>query len=217
MFGFDRIPMTESSPAEAVTLGTWIGREQAFNALAHHCSAARAACLKQVRDTEAYKHLNLTWDQFCPEHAGISRMQADRLIRQLDEFGAPYFQLTDIVPVSPATYREIEPSIADGAIEFRGEYIPIARENASKIKAAVHALRKEVDRVAEQAAARTIPSITSLQARFDVCFEDLNTLLNRAADPLAKASLRGLFTYCSSKLARFSRRFPPPPDDPPPS
>ena len=205
--------MNESFQTEAVALGTWIGREQAFNALAHHCSAARAACLKQVRDTEAYKHLNLTWDQFCPEHAGISRMQADRLIRQLDEFGAPYFQLTDIVPVSPATYREIEPSIVDGAIEFRGEYIPIARENAGKIRFAVHTLRKEIDRAVEEGATRTSPSIITLQARFDVCFEDLNSLLNRTVDPLTKASLRGLLTYCSSKLARFSRRLPP--ADPP--
>src|SRR5438034_105207 len=86
---------TVSDQTEAqgsLAAGTWIGREQAFNAVAHHCSAARAACLKHVRDTGAYQSLNLTWDQFCPEHAGISRSQADRLISQLTEFGAPFFQ-----------------------------------------------------------------------------------------------------------------------------
>src|SRR3981081_3233764 len=81
--------MDDQTPAQVtLSVGTWIGREQAFNALAHHCSAARVACLKQVRETEAYKSLDLTWDQFCPEHAGISRAQADRLIAQLAEFGA---------------------------------------------------------------------------------------------------------------------------------
>ena len=110
-----------SDPQTRLAVGTWIGREQAFNAIAHHCSAARVACLKQVRDTEGYKHLDLTWEQFCTEHAGISRVQADRLIQQLNEFGAPYFQLSDIVPVSPAVYREIAPAISDGAIEYLGE------------------------------------------------------------------------------------------------
>jgi hypothetical protein len=33
-----------------------------------------------------------------PNNAEISRSPADRLIAQLSEFGAPYFQLTDIVP-----------------------------------------------------------------------------------------------------------------------
>src|SRR5580704_8216854 len=111
--------------------------EQAFNVLAQQCSSARVACLKQVRDTNAYKSLNLTWEEFCPEHAGISRKHADRLIAQLGEFGVPYFQLTDIVPVSPAAFRQIEPTIVDGALEFHGEQIPITRENAVKIKAAV--------------------------------------------------------------------------------
>ena len=102
--------MTEpTNGQESVALGTWIGREQAFNALAHHCSKARVACLKQIHDTEAYKGLNLTWDEFCPEHAGISRTHADRLISQFAEFGAPYFELTDVVPVSPAVYRQIAP------------------------------------------------------------------------------------------------------------
>jgi hypothetical protein len=49
-----------------VSTGTWIGREQAFDTVARHCSAARVACLKQVRETEAYKTLNLTWEEFWP-------------------------------------------------------------------------------------------------------------------------------------------------------
>src|ERR1700692_5015958 len=62
-----RFRMTEpTNGQESVALGTWIGREQAFNALAHHCSKARVACLKQIHDTEAYKGLNLTWAEFCP-------------------------------------------------------------------------------------------------------------------------------------------------------
>src|SRR5437879_2928959 len=90
----DKVMNDQTEAPVSVAIGTWIGREQAFNALAHHCSDARVACLKQIRDTEAYKTLNLTWEEFCPRQAGISRAQADRLISPLSEFGVPYFQLT---------------------------------------------------------------------------------------------------------------------------
>lgn len=192
--------MTEpTNGQESVALGTWIGREQAFNALAHHCSKARVACLKQIHDTEAYKGLNLTWDEFCPEHAGISRTHADRLIGQFAEFGAPYFELTDIVPVSPAVYRQIEPAVAGGTIEFRGEQIPIIPENAVKIKAAIYALRKEVEHVKSDALTRTPPDLTSLQIRFDAFRDDFRHLIAQS-DQEQKPGLRPLVTYGIAEL-----------------
>jgi len=190
---------------DSVALGTWIGREQAFNALAHHCSKARVACLKQVHDTEAYKGLNLTWDEFCPEHAGISRTHADRLIGQFAEFGAPYFELTDIVPVSPAVYRQIEPAVAGGTIEFRGEQIPIIPENAVKIKAAIYALRKEVEHVKSEALTRTPPDLTSLQTRIDACCEDFDRLIGSSGQE-QMPGLRPLVTYCVEKFNDLARR-----------
>jgi hypothetical protein len=190
---------------ESVALGTWIGREQAFNALAHHCSKARVACLKQIHDTEAYKGLNLTWDEFCPEHAGISRTHADRLIGQFAEFGAPYFELTDIVPVSPAVYRQIEPAIAGGTIEFRGEQIPIIPENAVKIKAAIYALRKEVEHVKSEALTRTPPDLTSLQTRIDACCEDFDRLIGQPGQE-QMPGLRSLVTYSIERFNGFARR-----------
>jgi hypothetical protein len=184
----------------SVAVGTWIGQEQAFNALAQQCSSARVACLKQVRDTESYKSLNLTWDEFCPEHAGISRSQADRLISQLSQFGVPYFQLTDIVPVSPAVYREIEPAIVDGTIEFRGEQVPITQENATKIKAAVYALRKAVERAESGNLVRSRPNITSLQIRFDAYCEDIRRLIHHAKFEESKPAIRGLLVYSAGKI-----------------
>lgn len=188
-----------------LAVATWIGREQAFNTLAQQCSSARVACLKQVRDTEAYKSLNLTWDEFCPEHAGISRSQADRLISQLSHFGAPYFQLTDIVPVSPAAYREIEPAIVDGTIEFRGEQIPITPENAVKIKAAIYALRKELEFVKSETLTRTPPDLTSLQTRIDACCEDFDRLIGVSGQE-QMPGLRPLVTYSIEKFNDLARR-----------
>jgi hypothetical protein len=191
--------------ADPVALGTWIGREQAFNTMAHHCSAARVACLKQIRDTEAYKHFNLTWEQFCPDQAGLSRKHADRLIAQLAEFGAPYFQLTDIVPVSPAAFRQIEPTIVDGALEFDGEQIPITRENAAKIKAAVNALRKEAEQVKSNFV-DTPSDITSLQIRFDAYCDGLHHRVNLANTDEKKAGIRPLIVYSINKLNDQLRR-----------
>ena len=203
---FCRKGNTVSDQTEAqgsLAAGTWIGREQAFNAVAHHCSAARVACLKHVRDTGAYQSLNLTWDQFCPEHAGISRSQADRLISQLTEFGAPFFQLTDIVPVSPTVYREIAPAIDGGVIEFQGEQIPITAENAIRIKAAVNALRKEAQR--SESDVRTPATVTGLLIRFDACFEDMGRLIEKSPDEGVRAALRGLVAYTTGKLHEMSK------------
>jgi hypothetical protein len=198
--------MTEpTNGQESVAVGTWIGREQAFNALAHHCSKARVACLKQIHDTEAYKGLNLTWDEFCPEHAGISRTHADRLIGQFAEFGAPYFELTDIVPVSPAVYRQIEPAVAGGTIEFRGEQISIIPENAVKIKAAIYALRKEVEHVKSEALTRTPPDLTSLQTRIDACCEDFDRLIGQPGQE-QMPGLRALVTYNIERLNDLAKR-----------
>ncbi len=198
--------MDDQTPAPTtLSVGTWIGREQAFNALAHHCSASRVACLKRIRDTEAYKTLDLTWEQFCPEHAGMSRVQVDRLIAQLAEFGEPYFQLTDIVPVSPAAYREIAPAIANQSIQFRGEEIAIVPENAAKIKVAVNTLRKDLDRVEADALHRTTPGITSIQIRFDAVCDDMRRIITRTKCEGKDHGLSHLIVYCLEKLTIISR------------
>ena len=57
--------------------------------------------------TIVVKALNLTWDEFCKQHAGASRAHADEIIRRLQEFGAAYFRLSEIIRISPQSYRAI--------------------------------------------------------------------------------------------------------------
>src|ERR1700680_4444839 len=90
-----------------LTLGTWLGRHQAFGIVANRCSAADAECLRTMRESEQYKKLGLTWDEFCKQHAGISRTYADRLIGCLTEFGADYFRFAEVMDISSQTYRLI--------------------------------------------------------------------------------------------------------------
>ena len=56
---------------------TWTGRQQAFAMMATKCTLAQADCLRQLRETRAYEAYGLTWDEFCKQHAGLARSQAD--------------------------------------------------------------------------------------------------------------------------------------------
>ncbi len=124
---------------EAVELCKFLGRSQAFGLVANRCSAAQAQCLKQMKDNGAYKALGLTWEDFCEQQIGISRVTADKLIHELDELGAAYFQLGEIMRISPALFRRLP--VSEEGLEFEGTKIPIAPENAPRIIEAVRALR----------------------------------------------------------------------------
>src|SRR5436190_17373093 len=100
-----------------------IGRQQAFATIANKCSAGQAQALKQLHDERAYEHFNLTWEQFCEAHAGISRAHADRIISRIEEFGETYFRLSQITRVSDDTYRGLSPQIEDEILEIDGEKI----------------------------------------------------------------------------------------------
>jgi hypothetical protein len=101
-------------------LGTCVGQAQAFRWMARHCSAAGARQLKQIKEDRTYESLGLTWEQFCIQHAGISRPYADKLIKRLDEFGEPYFQLSGIARISPESYRLLAPAVTPEGIEVDG-------------------------------------------------------------------------------------------------
>ena len=82
-----------------IDLGTWVGRRQAFGLVSSKCSAADAECLKQIRESKRYKSVAAQWEDFCPRYLGLSRSHADKIIQQFDEFGAAYFELSQIVRI----------------------------------------------------------------------------------------------------------------------
>jgi hypothetical protein len=118
-YGRDEVMNDQTEAPVSMAIGTWIGREQAFNALAHH-------------------------------------------------------------------------SIVDSTIEFRGEQIPITPENTAKIKAAVSALRKDIERAEPDNLVRRRPNITSLQIRFDAYCEDIRRLIHHAKFEENKPAVRVL-------------------------
>jgi hypothetical protein len=184
-------------------LGAWIGKGQAFALLRKKCSAAQAECLKQIRERKLYEALGLSWEEFCPRHLGIHRSHADKLIQRLDEFGADYFRLSEIMRISPETYRAIEPAVRGQYIEIDGELVPITPENGPRIRAAVAALRSDLIQARELAP--TCTDIVDLQCRLDACFAMIRKLLHHNSDRCTQASIRGLIQYSSTRLQQLAR------------
>jgi hypothetical protein len=193
-----------ANPVSTFDLGAWIGRGQALSFVANHCSAAQAECLTRIRKEGLHKAMNLTWDEFCEQHAGVSRAHADEIIHRLKEFGAAYFRISEIIQISPQSYRTMQDKVKGEIIEFGGESIPITPENAARIRQAIAALRAEV-RDTQSAQARYSLGISQLQARVDACFDDMSALSRRSLDVGERAALQGLIRYTSNKLKRLVR------------
>jgi hypothetical protein len=193
-----------ANPVSTFDLGAWIGRGQALSFVANHCSAAQAECLTRIRKEGLHKAMNLTWDAFCEQHAGVSRAHADEIIQRLKEFGAAYFRISEIIRISPQSYRTMQDKVKGEIIEVGGESIPITPENAARIRQAIAALRAEV-RDTQAAQARYSLGITQLQARVDACFDDMSALSRRPLDVGERAALQGLIRYTSNKLKRLVR------------
>jgi hypothetical protein len=110
-------------------LGTILGRNQAFGLMAGRCSAAQAACLREIRDKKLYKERCPDWDQFCREHLHMARNHVHRIINLLNELGRDYFEPAQLMRISPETYRATL-----GRVELAT--LPTARETHDHPKAA---------------------------------------------------------------------------------
>ena len=193
------------NPASTFDLGAWIGRGQALSLLANHCSAVQAECLAHIRENGLYKALNLTWEEFCRQHAGASRARADKIIRQLGEFGAAYFRLSEITRISPQSYRMIQDTVKGEAIEVSGESIPITPENAARIRQAIGALHAGLRQAQSRQACSSL-GITHLRARLDACFEEMSAMGLRPLDVGERAAFQGLIRYAFNKVRRVARQ-----------
>jgi len=158
-------------PAEAAgsfELGGVLGQRKAFGLIAGRCSAAEAAAIRRIREDRLYQASKLHWDRFCQVHLGMSRTQADRLIRYLEEFGPDYFELTQLTRVSAEAYRAIAPAVKDGHIHWRSDAIALLPENSEKVAAAVAALREAARAETRPAAPKDTPAAAdSLEARVE--------------------------------------------------
>jgi len=139
----------DNNVTQFVAFGTAIGRSQAFGAMTYKCSVEQAKALEQVWESGAYKLLGLTWEKYCLEYAGLSHQRVEGIIRNRQEFGDIYLRLSDIIAISPETYRHIQPKVHADAIEIAGEMVPVIPENAARIREAVNRLRAQLRKAQE--------------------------------------------------------------------
>src|SRR5215471_8340788 len=103
--------VTDSSTEE---LFRWLGRRDAFSLMAGRCSAADAEVIKRLRDTKLYLKRAKDWDEFCQKFLHMSKSNANRILRLLDEFGSAFFYIAQITRVSVKDYRAcIAPAVSD--------------------------------------------------------------------------------------------------------
>ena len=191
-----------------IDLGSWVGLQKAFANVASGCSAARAQCLKQVRDSKMLDDLGLTWEEFCSLHAGLSRRQADHLIQQYERFGDAYFRLTEIAPVSPKTFQQIAAQVTPDSIEVEGQALALTPENAPKIRAAIQSLRRQI--LHPRAEPRPAPDVIELRIRVDALIADLAKAIAalQFASPIdgTRPALSGFVVYVIDKFRNLARQ-----------
>jgi hypothetical protein len=127
---------------EGVGLGVLLGRRQAFALVAGRCSAADVECIREVRRSKRYRALQMTWDQFCEERLGVTSVTANKIVRQLEEFGPEFFTLAQLTRVTPEEYRRLSVDVRGHALLHAGEEIPIEAENGPRLAAAIDELRR---------------------------------------------------------------------------
>ena len=119
-----------------------LGRRQAFALVAGRCSAADAECIREVRRDKRYRVLKMTWDQFCEERLGVTSVTANKIVRQLEEFGPEFFTLAQLTRVTPEEYRRLKVAVRGHKLLHAGEEIPIEAENGPRLAAAIDELRR---------------------------------------------------------------------------
>jgi hypothetical protein len=181
-------------------LGVILGQNLAFGLVSGRCSAAQVEALQRIRQERRYKSCTSSWREFCTEFLNISGAEADRYIRLYQEFGAPYFEMAQLIRISAPTFRLIEPSLKNGALHHRGEVIELRPENCREVATAVAEIRS-----ASRKPIRPLTIHDRIQSLDRRCttllaeFEDLSHQRTRGEDRLQFASL---LTRMRSALAQ---------------
>jgi hypothetical protein len=184
----DRNDTLPASEADDFALGVMLGSRQAFASVAGRCSAADAECLRRIRDEKLYLRRSTTWEEFCPNHLGLSRAHANRIIRNLEELGPDYFAVAQLTRITPKEYRAIAPAIREKNIHLNGNVIALIPENSDKVAAAVAELRQAAT------PAVAVPSsadrLAAMERRFEQFAADFDDLAASAATSEEKLQVR---------------------------
>jgi hypothetical protein len=195
----------------AVDLGTWLGRRQAFAAVAGRCSAADAECLRTIREKKLYRACGLNWEEFCRQRAGISRSLADQMVRQLEEFGPAYFHLAAITRITPENFRLIAPAVTEQGVQHGNELIVFSAENAVRLATAIEELRARAEsqpKASEPVATDPGRRVRRIVKALEAAFVELENLSGLDMDLIQRRSLSASIEQGLKRLGRISCMIP---------
>ena len=132
-----------TDPRDALDLGQVLGQRRAFAAVGGRCSAAYAQLLRRIHDEKLYLPLADSWEEFCGSSLALSRRHADRLIALLNRFGPVYFEIAQLVGISPREYLEIEPAVREHCVVVNGEALSLVPEKAPAFGEALRLLLRK--------------------------------------------------------------------------
>ena len=78
-----------------------------------------------------------SWRAFCTTQLAITCRHADRLIALLNRFGPVYFEISQLVGISPRQFLAIEPALREHSVLVEGQAVSLIPENAPKVLEAV--------------------------------------------------------------------------------
>ena len=184
-------------------LGMMLGSRKAFASVAGRCSAADAECMRRIRDKKLYSSRGATWEEFCPKYLGLSKAQANRVIRYLEEFGPDYFEVAQLTRITPEQYRAISPAIREKNIHVDGQAIALIPENSERVAAAVAELRLAAAPAADPPVSGQ-ERMGALERRFDRLMADYGEL---ADSPLSLAERSQLGAVLSKIVLTLERLY----------
>jgi hypothetical protein len=167
---------------QAPDLHRLLGQRRAFAAVAGRCSAAHAQLLRQIHDEKLYLPHAPTWEAFCGPNLAVSRRHADRLISLLNRFGPIYFEITQLIGLSPRQYLAIEPVVRENSLLVNGEAVSLIPENAPKLLEAVSQVLTQSRRKRRARPPETLPArVAKLTARARAIANQLVALYNSSS------------------------------------
>ncbi len=140
----------EAAAEQSAELCRLLGQRRAFTAVAGRCSAAHAQLLRRIHDEKLYLPLAPSWRAFCGTHLAITCRHADRLIALLNRFGPAYFEISQLVGISPRQYVSIESVVRQHSTQLNGQTISLIPENAPLVLDAVDQLLRQSRRTGHQ-------------------------------------------------------------------
>ena len=136
------------------------GKVKATNFFKTQADFFNLLMLKKVKDAKEYRdRFGMTWEQFC-DHVGVKRRTIDLQLEDLEPFRQEF--LATFANFSGVTLSKIKylgmavdsklAMIAENAIAFNGETIPVDAEHADEIQSLLETLEENHKKAATEAA-----------------------------------------------------------------